>query len=99
MPNLDVVLMELGWPLAIALAWLAGECAYRWSGAPRISVYGIVGFGLAQLWPGALASGGSSTVSLLANLGFGLILFEFGYRLNLRWTRVSPWTAAGGLAE
>jgi Kef-type K+ transport system membrane component KefB len=99
MPNLDLVLTELGWPLAIALAWLAGEFAYRWSGAPRISVYGMVGFGLAQLWPGALASSGSSTVTLLANLGFGLILFEFGYRINLHWFRVNPWIAVSGLGE
>lgn len=99
MPNLDLVLTELGWPLAIALAWLAGECAYRWCRVPRISVYGLVGFGLAQVWPGALASGASSTVTLLANLGFGLILFEFGYRINLHWLRINPWIAVSGLAE
>jgi len=38
-------------------------------------------------------------VLLLANIAFGLILFEAGYRLNLRWLRVNPWMTATSLAE
>ncbi|HEV6968859.1 cation:proton antiporter, partial [Roseateles sp.] len=36
---------------------------------------------------------------LLANIAFGLILFEFGYRINIRWMRLNPWLAASGLLE
>jgi Kef-type K+ transport system membrane component KefB len=35
----------------------------------------------------------------LANLAFGLILFELGYRINLRWLRTNPWILATSLAE
>ena len=99
MPETLVIPAELAWPFAIALSWLSGELIHRWSGLPRISVYGLVGFLLAQAFPAALASDGSSAVTMLANLAFGLILFEFGYRINLHWLRVNPWIAASGLAE
>jgi hypothetical protein len=46
MPDLLSVLTSLAWPLAIALAWLAGEFGQRWTGLPRISFYGLVGFAL-----------------------------------------------------
>jgi NhaP-type Na+/H+ or K+/H+ antiporter len=32
-------------------------------------------------------------------MAFGLILFEFGYRINLHWLRINPWIAVSGLAE
>jgi Kef-type K+ transport system membrane component KefB len=62
-------------------------------------VYGLVGFLLAQVMPDLLVPDGSSKVTLLANIAFGLILFEFGYRINLRWLRVNPWIAVSGIAE
>lgn len=99
MPDIQVIMADLGWPFAIALAWLSGEFLHRWTKLPRISVYGIVGFLLAQAFPAALSSGASSTITTLANLAFGLILFEFGYRINLRWLRINPWIAVSGLAE
>jgi Kef-type K+ transport system membrane component KefB len=36
---------------------------------------------------------------LMANIAFGLILFESGYRINLRWLRSNPWIAAASLTE
>jgi Kef-type K+ transport system membrane component KefB len=36
---------------------------------------------------------------LLADIGFGLILFELGYRINLRWLRTNPWIGLAGLVE
>jgi hypothetical protein len=36
---------------------------------------------------------------LLADLAFGLILFELGYRINLRWLRTNPWIGVSSLAE
>lgn len=99
MLDILVTTADLAWPFAIALAWLAGEFIHRWSGVPRISVYGLVGFGLAQAFPELLATESSSPVAILANVAFGLILFEFGYRINLQWLRFNPWIAVTGLVE
>ena len=35
----------------------------------------------------------------LANVALSLILFELGYRINLRWFRHNPWVLALGLVE
>lgn len=88
---------DLAWPLAVALAWMAGEFGHRISGLPRISLYGLTGFLLGQT--GLLQQSDGGTAMLLANVAFGLILFEFGYRINLKWLRVNPWITVTGLAE
>jgi len=98
MPDLLPILTSLAWPIALAIAWLAGEFGQRWTGLPRISFYGLVGFGLANAQAGVLPAPGAGPVALLADIAFGLILFELGYRINLRWLRVNPWIAAAGLA-
>lgn len=90
---------DLAWPLAILIAWVAGELGRRWLRIPRISSYAITGFLLSSSQVGLLPRTPSAAVLLLANIAFGLILFEAGYRLNLRWLRVNPWMAATSLAE
>lgn len=97
LPDLWPSLVDLAWPGAIALAWVLGEFAHRWTGVPRISVYGLVGFALGHAQLGLLPPVGGGM--LLANVAFGLILFEFGYRINLRWLRTNPWLTATGLIE
>ena len=99
MPDFLVISAELAWPLAVLLAWLAGEFIHRWTRLPRISVYGLVGFLCAQAFPDLFATEGSSPVTLLANVAFGLILFELGYRVNLHWLRINPWVPVSGLVE
>jgi Kef-type K+ transport system membrane component KefB len=89
---------ELAWPVVIALAWLAGELAQRWN-IPRVTTYAVVGFVFGRAIPGASGIGVSPGSSLLASIAFGLLLFEFGYRINLRWFRVNPWLAATGLLD
>lgn len=91
------MLTDLSWPFAIALAWVCGEFGQRWTGLPRISFYGVIGFALAQL--DILPAGGSGPVLVLADVAFGLILFELGYRINLRWLANNPWIAVAGLTE
>lgn len=93
MPDLH----ELAWPVVIAVAWVTGEISARWR-IPRICAYAAVGFlaGSAQL--GVLPAGGGGG-ALLAQVAFGLILFEFGYRINLHWFRLNPWLTASGLLE
>ncbi len=99
MPNLLTILTDLAWPVAICLAWLAGEFGQRLTGLPRISFYGIVGFALAAPQIGVLPVSGAGPILLLADVAFGLILFELGYRINLRWLRTNPWFGVAALVE
>jgi Kef-type K+ transport system membrane component KefB len=99
MPDLLSILTSLAWPFAIVVAWLAGEFGQRWTGLPRISFYGLVGFALASHQVGVLPPPGARTTAVLADIAFGLILFELGYRINLRWLRINPWIGVAGLVE
>lgn len=98
MPDFMVAISQLAWPFALAVAWIAGEFGHRLTGLPRISIYGLAGFTLANAWPGLLQTEGP-TFMLLANVAFGLILFELGYRINLRWLRLNRWFAVTGVVE
>jgi Kef-type K+ transport system membrane component KefB len=100
MPDLFSILTSLSWPFAIAIAWLVGEFGQRWTGLPRISFYGVAGFLLASSQAGVLPPpSADDNMALLADVAFGLILFELGYRINLRWLRINPWLGIAGLAE
>jgi Kef-type K+ transport system membrane component KefB len=99
MNELISALGQLAWPLALVLSWMAGELAHRWTGVPRISAYGVAGFLAGNLAVRVQGPIDHSPFLLLANLGFGLILFELGYRINLRWLRTNPWILATSLAE
>jgi Kef-type K+ transport system membrane component KefB len=90
---------DLVWPFAIAIAWIVGEWGHRLTSLPRISLYGLVGFGLGSTQLGLLSPGSTDTVSLLASVAFGLILFECGYRVNLRWLQTNRWITASGVLE
>lgn len=99
MPDLLSILTSLAWPIALAVAWLVGEFGQRWTGLPRISFYGLVGFALAYPQIGALPPADSLPVLALAELAFGLMLFELGYRINVRWFAANPWLGLAGLVE
>ncbi len=99
MQSIISIASDLSWPFAIALAWVTGEFGHRWTGLPRISFYGVVGFALAQTQLGVLPQVNSGPMLILADIAFGLILFELGYRINLRWLSSNPWIAVAGLAE
>ncbi|HZV63776.1 MAG TPA: cation:proton antiporter [Telluria sp.] len=99
MPDLLTILTNLAWPVAIALAWLVGEFGQRWTGLPRISFYGIIGFALASPQIGVLPVPEAGPALVLADVAFGLILFELGYRINLRWLSANPWLGVAGMVE
>jgi len=99
MPELFSIVSDLAWPFALAIAWVAGEIGHRWTGLPRISIYGLVGFILANAQAGLLSSPVNISIRLLANIAFGLILFELGYRINLRWLRNNPWLGVTSLVK
>lgn len=90
---------EMAWPLTLLVAWFLGEFAHRWLRLPRISSYAIVGFLSATSQSGLLPPNDAPTMLLIANLAFGLILFESGYRINLHWLRSNPWIAVTSLSE
>lgn len=93
------VLNQLAWPGAIVIAWIAGEIGQRWLSLPRISSYGIAGFLMASSQGGFLPNPSGSPVALLADFAFALILFELGYRINLRWLRANPWIGVTSVLE
>ncbi len=99
MTDLLTILANLSWPVAICIAWLAGEIGQRLTGLPRISFYGLVGFALAGTQLGVLPAPGEGPALVMADIAFGLILFELGYRINLRWLRTNPWLGAASLLE
>jgi Kef-type K+ transport system membrane component KefB len=99
MPDLLTLLTNLSWPLAICLAWLAGEFGQRYIGLPRISFYGLAGFLLGAPQLGALPHPGAGPELMLADVAFGLILFELGYRIHLRWLVTNPWLGAACVME
>lgn len=99
MSELNLLTTHLAWPFALALAWIAGEFGHRWTGLPRISFYGLVGFLLAHSQLGLLPPDTGLGLGFLADIAFGLILFEMGYRINLNWLRTNPWVPASGVAE
>jgi Kef-type K+ transport system membrane component KefB len=99
MPDLLSILTSLAWPFAVAVAWLAGEFGQRWTGLPRVSFYGLVGFILASGQVGVLPVPAGGPVLVMADVAFGLMLFELGYRINLRWLRTNPWIGIAGLVE
>lgn len=93
---------DLAIPFTLLIAWLLGELGQRWLALPRITSYGIVGIAIAaimnisktlfqvdDLW----------SLTLLAQIAFGLLLFELGYRINLSWLRHNPWLTLSALLE
>lgn len=100
MPEMLVsVASTLAWPAVLAVAWIVGELGHRWLVLPRISSYGVVGFLLAAGQGGFLPQPAGGPVALLADVAFGLILFELGYRINLGWLRTNPWLGVTSVVE
>lgn len=94
-----VLLADMAWPMTILIAWIAGEYAHSRGKLPRISIYALIGFIAAPSQTGFLPATQASGLLLLANISFGLILFECGYRINLRWLRANPWLTVTGFVE
>ena len=93
-----LLLQHIAWPLVLLLAWVLGERLFtRWQ-VPRVSTYVGVGLlgGLLDL-PGLTAD--LPGLNFLANVALSLVLFELGYRINLRWFRHNPWVLVLGLGE
>ena len=90
---------DLAWAAIILTAWVLGEFMRGHWHLPRIGTYALVGFICGPTQLGLLPDISSGNVLLLANIAFGLILFEAGRRLNLRWLQHNTWLAAASLVE
>jgi Kef-type K+ transport system membrane component KefB len=90
---------ELAWALVLILAWFTAEYVQRWLEFPRICVYALVGFLCASGQLGILSESADRLMLLLANVAFGFILFEVGYRINLVWLYRNPWILATAVIE
>ncbi|WP_018608822.1 cation:proton antiporter [Uliginosibacterium gangwonense] len=99
MIDLPTLISDIAWPLVILLAWCIGEYAYGRLKLPRISTYALVGFLLAPTQLAILPPANTDAMLLLANIAFGLILFECGHRINLAWLRANPWIGITSITE
>jgi Kef-type K+ transport system membrane component KefB len=91
--------MNALWPLVLCGAWIAGELAVRRLRIPRLTTYAVVGFSLGSTQLGVLPATTIPVVPWLADVAFGLILFETGFGLHARWLRANPWIALASVAE
>lgn len=99
MLELIALAKSMAWPVTILIAWFAGEAGARFLKLPRISVYALTGFVAAHSQLGLLPASNQNGSLLLANVAFGLILFEAGHRFNLRWLACNYWLGLSSLCE
>lgn len=92
------LLQSIAWPLVLLLAWFIAERVYEAWHVPRVTSYVAVGLvgGLINL-PGL--TNDVPGLPFLANVALSLVLFELGYRINLRWFRHNPWVLLLGVVE
>jgi Kef-type K+ transport system membrane component KefB len=92
------LLQSIAWPLVLLLAWFIAERVYEAWHVPRVTSYVAVGLvgGLINL-PGL--TNDVPGLPFLANVALSLVLFELGYRINLRWFRHNPWMLVLGVVE
>jgi len=93
----------LGFALALVAAALIGEFAFHRLRLPRLTGYVLAGLALGAAGAGdavrsALASG-TGWAAIVVELALGVLLFELGNRVNLRWLRANPWLLAASVLE
>jgi len=86
------------WPLLLLVAWVVAERLHSRFQVPRVSSYVMVGLA-AGLLLRPLLHLQEVSYSFLANVALALVLFELGYRINLRWFKHNPWVLVVGVVE
>ncbi|MBN3722906.1 cation:proton antiporter [Burkholderia sp. Ac-20379] len=100
LPNWPLVPDAVFWAgIALFAAGLCGELCYRAWRLPRVTGYAVIGLIAGSAGFGAIDASTSDTARLLINVALGLLLFELGSRLDLRWIRRNPWLIATSVAE
>ncbi|HEY9396041.1 MAG TPA: cation:proton antiporter [Burkholderiales bacterium] len=100
LPDWPIVTNQMIWVGLLLLSGIVGgEVAKRYARLPRITGYAAAGL---LLGPGAFGLIGTSLLGELrvfVDISIGLILFELGQRLDLRWLRRTPALVLMGIAE
>ncbi len=85
--------------IALLAAGLCGELCYRAWRVPRISGYAVIGLIAGSAGFGVIDADVASAARPLLDVSLGLLLFELGSRLDLRWIRRNTWLILQSLAE
>jgi Kef-type K+ transport system membrane component KefB len=80
-------------------AGLCGEVGWRLWRLPRITGYAVIGLVTGPAVFGVMAGTLASDLRLLLDVALGLLLFELGSRVSLRWIRTNPWLIVTSVAE
>lgn len=85
--------------LALLAAGLCGELCFRAWRLPRISGYAVIGLIAGAAGFGVIDAQSATAARPLLDVALGLLLFELGSRLDLRWIRRNPWLILSSVAE
>ncbi|MCX8566096.1 MAG: transporter, CPA2 family (TC 2.A.37) [Glomeribacter sp. 1016415] len=85
--------------LTLLMAGLCGELCWKAWRLPRITGYGVIGLLAGSAGFGVIDGALANDARFLMDVALGMLLFELGSRLNLRWIRTNPWLIATSLAE
>lgn len=93
----------LWFALTLVAAAVIGEFVFHRLRLPRISGYVLAGLVAGGLGGGEIVRAtlmtGSGWASIVVELALGVLLFELGNRVNLRWLRANPWLLATSVLE
>lgn len=96
----------LWFSLTLVVAAILGEALFRRLRLPRITGYVLAGLVAGGLGGGSIvraellgAPGSVGWASVVVELALGVLLFELGNRVNLRWLRDNPWLLATSALE
>lgn len=85
--------------LALLAAGLCGELCWRAWRLPRITGYAVIGLVAGSAGFEVITASIAADARLVMDVALGLLLFELGSRLSLRWMRTNPWLIASSIAE
>ena len=85
--------------LALVIAVLVGEGLVRYLRLPRIVGYVGVGLLMGPAGLNLIPELPASEWRLLVDLALGILLFELGSKVNLRWLKANLWIAFTSLLE
>ncbi|MDE2440390.1 MAG: cation:proton antiporter [Betaproteobacteria bacterium] len=95
--------LQLSPPLWIALAVvsaaLAGEWVRRYLGLPRITAYPVIGMLVSAVAGDRLVAEHDEWLRWGLNVALGILLFELGSRVDLRWLRHNRWLLVTSVGE
>jgi NhaP-type Na+/H+ or K+/H+ antiporter len=85
--------------LALLVAGVCGELCYRAWRLPRIACYAVIGLVAGTAGFGVIDPDAARATRPLFDVALGLLAFELGGRLDLRWLGRNPWLILSSIAE